>query len=92
MLRKAHQVGDLVGKVVDALLEPKDGKDDVREVGYLLDVKHLANGQIDLDTGAYSQGSSHFLRKNVVSIRLGDRSFYWVLQAERRRKTDASLS
>lgn len=56
-----HQLRDLGGQGVGALLEPQDGEDNVREVGHLLDVDHLADGQVDLDTSTGTQRSSHDL-------------------------------
>lgn len=58
---EAHQIGHLIGQTIDALLEPQNGEDDVREVGHLLDIEHLTDGQIDLDASTHTQSGAHFL-------------------------------
>lgn len=58
---ETHQIRYLIRQRIDALLKPQNGEYDVRKIGHLLDVKHLADSQIDLDAGAHAQSGAHFL-------------------------------
>lgn len=60
-----HQLSDLGGEGVGSLLEPQNGEDNVREVGHLLDVNHLADGQVDLNTSTGTQCGSHDLEEKL---------------------------
>lgn len=63
VLGETHHVRDFVGQRVDALLKPQNGENNVRKIGHLLNVEHLADGQVDLDAGAHTQSGARFLQK-----------------------------
>lgn len=87
-----HELDDLIGETIDAFFEPQDREDNVGEVGDLLDVRNLTDGQVNLHASASTQGCAHSLQQKATEKRLTKRhtkAWVKVLPAECPCRTDA---